>query len=104
MSRKRADPFYYSKEWRKARASCLRRDKYRCVNCGQSVRAKGAARIDHIRSRRQYPDLALFLPNLRTLCVACDNARSVDQRNRRTAVERPEIGPDGFPVGSEWSE
>ena len=104
-SAKGVDPFYKSKGWYKARQLCLVRDGYKCVNCGASVRGKGAARIDHKLPRKKYPDQALHLPNLRTLCVPCDNARHTHDRalhGRRGEVR--EIGPDGFPVGSDWSD
>ena len=104
-SAKGVDPFYKSKGWYKARQLCLVRDGYKCVNCGASVRGKGAARIDHKLPRKKFPDQALHLPNLRTLCVPCDNARHTHDRalhGRRGEVR--EIGPDGFPVGTEWDK
>ena len=82
-SPKQVDPFYKSKEWHRVRQKALIRDHFSCVNCGTDVRAKGASRVDHIRPRKKYPDLALHLPNLRTLCVPCDNAR---------ACSRPPLG------------
>lgn len=98
---KRVDPFYKSGGWFKARGAVLRRDEYRCVNCGVSVRGKGKARVDHILPRRKFPDQALHLPNLRTLCVPCDNARHARDRAAKQPEAHP-VGPDGFPVGSDW--
>ena len=100
---KKVDPFYTSKAWYRVRTKRLVMDQYRCVNCGVSVRGKGAARVDHRLPRRQYPEYALSINNLRTLCVACDNARHTRDRHGGTNTETPEIGPDGFPVGSDWS-
>ncbi len=102
---KGVDPFYKTGAWQTARARCLRRDGYKCVNCGASVRGRGQARVDHILPRKKFPDLALHLPNLRTLCVACDNARHTHDRalhGRRGEVR--EIGADGFPLGTDWSD
>jgi len=50
----------------------------RCIGiagavCGVSVPGKGESRVDHIKTRRDRPDLALVLGNLRTLCASCDN-------------------------------
>ncbi len=41
--------------------------------CGADVSARGAARVDHIKPRSRYPELAWSLDNLRTLCSGCDN-------------------------------
>lgn len=55
--------------------------------------------VDHIRERPQ--GVAQFLPefdnleNLQFLCYTC--------HNRKTFTKKPSIGPDGFPVDSEWS-
>ena len=101
---KQVDPFYKSAQWFKARAKVLRRDNYQCVNCGVNVRGKGLARVDHILPRKRFPDHALHLPNLRTLCVAGDNARHArDRAGHGVIPDAVQIGPDGFPVGSEWS-
>jgi len=70
---KRADPFYTAPAWRALRRAALRRDGYRCVVCDCDVSAPGAARVDHIKTRRERPDLALVLANVRTLCPEHDN-------------------------------
>ncbi|NOD35695.1 MULTISPECIES: HNH endonuclease [unclassified Ruegeria] len=100
MAQKKTHPFYSSPKWKKLRLLAKRRDNYRCTNCGADVRRSGAAIVDHVKPRDQFPDLALFLPNLRTLCRPCDNARHASKGRGR---EVPAIGPDGFPVGSDWS-
>ncbi|MFD2234812.1 HNH endonuclease [Phaeospirillum tilakii] len=78
------DPFYRSRAWVALRAQALKRDGYRCVVCGSDVRAKGQSRVDHILPRRQRPDLALALSNLRTLCSICDNQ---SHREKRTGAQ-----------------
>lgn len=98
---KRADPFYHSPQWRLLRREALRRDGYRCVVCGCDVSAPGAARVDHIKTRRERPDLALALGNLRSLCSCCD---AQGHREKGSGggkrVERFVLrgcGPDGWP-------
>ncbi|WP_171237561.1 MULTISPECIES: HNH endonuclease [unclassified Ruegeria] len=98
---KKTHPFYSSKAWKRLRTLAKRRDNYRCTNCGADVRRPGSAIVDHVKPRSTHPDLALFLPNLRTLCRPCDNARHREKGRRR---DTPQIGADGFPVGSEWSK
>lgn len=90
------DPFYKSREWFEARGRALARDGYCCVNCGKSVREKGAARVDHIQPLKARWDLRVTLSNLRTLCASCDNARHSEKG--AGGVEAIEIGVDGFPV------
>ena len=90
---KRADPFYTSPEWRALRLQALRRDGWRCVICRCSVAGKGQARIDHIKSYRTHPELALMLSNLRTLCPAHDNQSHREKGSRaRQRRERFVIG------------
>lgn len=76
------DPFYRSPEWRAARAKVLRGSGWRCAWCGADCRGPGGARVDHVRSRKAAPELALHLPNLRVLCPACDNRRHVEKGGR----------------------
>jgi 5-methylcytosine-specific restriction endonuclease McrA len=71
--------FYRSPQWRTARRLALRRDGYRCTQCGASVRKLGTSRVDHIQPVRTHPHLALILDNLRVLCASCDNRRHSDK-------------------------
>lgn len=79
MAMKPTDPFYATERWRALRIRVLRRDRWRCVLCGAPVHARKAARIDHIKPRRQHPELAWDERNLRTLCVRCDNQRHAEK-------------------------
>ncbi|WP_372397090.1 HNH endonuclease [Azospirillum sp. HJ39] len=70
------DPFYGSAEWKRLREACLARDGHRCTDphCTTPERgANGRLIADHIVPRREGGEDAL--PNLRTLCSACDNRR-----------------------------
>ncbi len=103
---KRADSFYYSKAWRSLRAAVLRRDNFRCVVCRCDVSAPKAARVDHIKTRRERPDLALDIDNLRTLCAAHDNQSHREKGNRSANGDgerierftRRGVGADGWPL------
>ena len=92
------DSFYSSKPWFKTRSKVLKRDEYRCVLCNDSVYGKGMARIDHYpHSKKDRPDLALDMNNLRTLCAKCDNIQSTARghRAKENAVEG--VDEDGYP-------
>lgn len=93
---KQQDPFYCSEAWRKLRRVVLRRDGYRCVSCLADVSGPGQARVDHIKPRREFPDLALNPYNLRTLCPACDNRRHREKAIQSDVVKG--IGRDGLPL------
>ncbi|MDD3410334.1 MAG: HNH endonuclease signature motif containing protein [Eubacteriales bacterium] len=85
---KEADPFYYSKPWRKVRKRALERDFGMCVRCMERFRQGGAKprradMVHHIIPREERPDLALNLDNLESLCNICHNK------------EHPEKGMNG---------
>ncbi len=74
MKKKRADPFYTGKAWRRLRAVALERDRYLCVMCMNEYRRNGRCRprpatmVHHIVPREERPDLELSLDNLMSLC------------------------------------
>jgi 5-methylcytosine-specific restriction protein A len=93
------DPFYTSKNWRDTRLKALRRDRYICQDCGVKCLGKRknapAPHVDHTVNRKKRPDLALHLPNLRTLCPACHNIKT---KKWDVESKAPPIGLDGFPI------
>jgi 5-methylcytosine-specific restriction endonuclease McrA len=95
------DPFYSSNAWRNLAKAARKRDGHRCRQCGVSVLAKGTSQVDHIKARREYPELALVLWNVRTLCTGCHNARHQHERRAAMRGGRPApteaIGVDGLP-------
>jgi 5-methylcytosine-specific restriction endonuclease McrA len=73
-------PFDYgSVEWKKARARALKRANYACEQCRADVRGRGRSRVDHRRTVKERPDLALEPTNLRVLCPTCDNRRHAEK-------------------------
>ena len=98
---KKVDPFYRSKEWEQVRYQALLRDKYLCEKCGTKCLGKKFNRpspnVDHIIPRKERPDLELSLGNLRTLCGPCHSRLTIMDTHGKG---KPEIGPDGYPVGS----
>jgi 5-methylcytosine-specific restriction protein A len=92
--------FYQSREWRALRLFVLRRDRWKCVLCGRGVYAKGTARVDHIRTRKEAPHLERDPRNLRTLCVWCDNQRHAEKGRGTNDYGAT---PTGQPIGrSHW--
>ncbi len=91
-----ADPFYASKAWRGIRKVVLIRDHYLCAICHKHMPRMA---VDHIKPRKQFPELALDLSNLRTLCPVCHARQGSSFGRSADYKERPEIGLDGFPKG-----
>jgi hypothetical protein len=58
-----------SLEYKNWRRCVFERDKYTCVNCGDS--RGGNLNADHIKSFADYPDLRFEVSNGRTLCEPC---------------------------------
>lgn len=66
--------FYQSAAWRRARQMALQRDHYLCQSCLKKQRIKTATEVHHIRPLEDYPELALELSNLQSLCWDCHEA------------------------------
>jgi len=92
------DPFYSSQAWRTLRARALKLSRGKCTWCGADVRGWGKSRVDHIRPRRQAPQLALVLGNLRVLCASCDNRRHAEKGGHEAEIRR--TGADGLPLSA----
>lgn len=88
--------FYTSKAWRKARRAALLRAGFKSVVDGADVSGKGAAQVDHIRPRKEYPELALEPLNLRVMTTGQHN-----QRHARADYDTARQGCDesGWPRG-----
>lgn len=71
--------FYNSTAWKKLRLKALERDNSECIWCAQEGRVTtqydAVLEVDHIKEIEYYPELALELDNLRTLCNTCHNRR-----------------------------
>lgn len=106
MKGSRQDGFYNRKEWwflRNKITAYWKRNRLPCSWCGEPIDwgAKKSWAVDHIKNRRDYPELALEPSNLTVVHQAC-NARKYVAEEKQGG--RPLIGPDGFPVDSDWSE
>ena len=77
----------------------LKRDQYTCVLCGVST---DRMQVDHIHSRKDYPQFALNIHNLRTLCPTCHAHQSTSFGRKAGYKERPIINLNGYPEGTEW--
>lgn len=79
-----ARAFYKSVAWQKARELALVRDSYMCQKCLRNKRVTKANVVHHIKELRDYPNLALELDNLESLCHSCHNKEHPEKGSRKT--------------------
>ena len=75
-TREERNQFYNSSKWRTIRRRALKRDHYECVWCRDEGKVTTTnLEVDHIKELEFYPEFALDIDNLRTLCKECHNKR-----------------------------
>lgn len=57
----------YHRCWETLKKRALKRDNYTCQECGSTE----CLEVHHIKTRKNYPELAHNLDNLKTLCRTC---------------------------------
>lgn len=67
--------FYSNKVWRNTRQAKLF-DSPLCEECLRKGLTVSGSVVDHIKPRRERPDLELEWSNLQTLCETCHNSKS----------------------------
>jgi hypothetical protein len=95
------DAFLLSYEWRALRMRVLKRFGARCQCCGATAKDGVRIHVDHIKPRRQFPELALVESNLQVLCEACNHGKgNWDHTDWRPAsLETPPT-----PIPANWYE
>lgn len=77
------DNFFRTMEWRQVRYLALR-NSGGCNCCGARAKDGVVLHVDHIKPRKDYPELALSLDNLQVLCEDCNVGKgSWDQTDWR---------------------
>jgi 5-methylcytosine-specific restriction endonuclease McrA len=69
------DAFLESYEWRRVRMVVLKRDGARCACCGATPSDGVKMNVDHIKPRKNFPELALDPQNLQVLCEVCNHGK-----------------------------
>jgi 5-methylcytosine-specific restriction endonuclease McrA len=82
-----SDEFLSSFAWRQLRWQVLKHYGARCMCCGASPEHGAVMNVDHIKSRRRRPDLALDFDNLQVLCGPCNHGKGNDEADFRPAAE-----------------
>lgn len=65
--------FYDRSAWRKLRLKALERDNYECQECKRQGKVGPAQNVHHIKEVKDFPELALVLDNLESVCIKCHN-------------------------------
>ena len=95
------DPFYQTPQWKALRKQIRahwKRTGQGCAVCGQRIRWDQKPIVDHIKNRRQHPELAHDPRNLQVVCHAC-NTRKAAWAELSTVTP---TNMDGFPDG--WDD
>lgn len=70
------DEFLKIYAWRRLRMEVLKERGRRCECCGATpADGKTVVHVDHIKSRRNHPELALDKSNLQVLCEVCNHGK-----------------------------
>ena len=65
--------FYKSSNWLKLRLKALKRDNYDCQQCKRLGKVSKSQNVHHKLEIEFYPEHALDIDNLETLCINCHN-------------------------------
>jgi hypothetical protein len=77
--------FLVSFEWRQLRLKAFEKYGRACLCCGATPGSGVVLNVDHVKSRRRFPDLALDLNNLQVLCEDCNHGKGNDDTDFRTS-------------------
>lgn len=93
--------FYNSNDWRILRKLALERDHHECVWCREEGKVTtDNLEVDHIKELEFYPEFALDIDNLRTLCKECHNKR----HNRFQFRKSQKMMDKNFRTDEFWGE
>lgn len=67
--------FLQSFQWRKLRMLALKKYGNKCQCCGATVNDGIKINVDHIKPRKEFPNLALDIMNLQILCNVCNHGK-----------------------------
>lgn len=71
----REDAFLSTFAWRRLRMAAIHLHGARCMCCGASPADGVVIHVDHIKPRRDFPELALSMRNVQILCGACNHGK-----------------------------
>jgi 5-methylcytosine-specific restriction endonuclease McrA len=93
------DPFYSTRAWQKLRGKVRARWKWKdwpCGICHELIDWNAKPVADHIRPRKEAPELELVETNIQMVCHGCNT------RKGKGLDPTVRTGLDGFPAG--WGD
>lgn len=75
--------FYNSTLWWNIKSEALRRDNNECQKCKAKGKYSQAQCVHHKKHVKKYPELALELDNLVSLCNVCHNEEHPEKFNNK---------------------
>lgn len=88
---KEAKAFYKSSAWLKCREVVLIRDHYMCQPCLKRERITTANTVHHIKPLEDYPELALDIDNLESICPSCHNKEHPEKGSNSIEPQRRSV-------------
>lgn len=87
-----AKKFYNTKAWEICRTNVLIKYYYLCVECFRNKLIVVYDVVHHIKSRKDYPELALVESNLIPLCHSCHNKAENNTKHSNNKLNVVETG------------
>ena len=78
--------FYASSEWQLIREQVITEKGRICQECGQLIRNDCDLKVDQIKPKDKFPELALDKSNLQILCHGCYSAKGVTYEESKTTT------------------
>src|SRR5690554_2336937 len=73
--------FYATKAWKQIRLERLSKDNYLCQRCKKKGLITAGTTVHHVKPLEDYPELALDINNLTSLCNTCHE--QIEKRRQR---------------------
>lgn len=70
------DSMLRTKEWTALKEQVHAKYGYRCMCCGWMPKNPKQVNVDHIKSRKWFPELAYTFENLQVLCGRCNREKA----------------------------
>jgi len=74
---------YARSAWKELAKDVLKRDDYKCQDCGAKHTGKSKLVVHHIKAWSRFPELRFELTNLQTLCAKCHKKKHSRRKSIR---------------------
>ncbi|MFC0853114.1 HNH endonuclease [Halalkalibacter oceani] len=99
---KQVNPFYKSTAWLKFRELALLRDNHLCQPCLRQKRITPANTVHHIKPIEDFPELALTLDNVESICPPCHNREHPEKGGGHKKKRKKKVRVIEMKENPEW--